>query len=93
LNDKDALPMVQEMVPFVQDWLIADLAIPRSTSVQALVELLTTSGVPEKNILVYSSIQQAVKVAQARTEEAILVWGSFFTVSQVYDCLDEGKQS
>jgi len=93
LNDKDALPMIQKISPFVQDWLVADLAIPRATSVEVLVELLRTSGVPEKNILVYSSIQQAVKVTQARSEEAILVWGSFFTVSQVYDCLDEGQQS
>ncbi|MCF6254596.1 MAG: bifunctional folylpolyglutamate synthase/ dihydrofolate synthase, partial [Thiomicrorhabdus sp.] len=93
LNDKDALPMVQKMAPFVQDWLIADLAIPRATSVEALVELLRSSGVSDKNILVYSSIQQAVNVAQMRSEEAILVWGSFFTVSQGYACLGEGKPS
>ena len=89
LNDKDALPMVQEMKPFIQDWLIADLNIPRAMSVEALVDLLKSSGISEKNIVVQGSISQAVESAQARTEASILVWGSFFTVSQVYDCLEQ----
>lgn len=93
LNDKDALPMIQEMKPFIQNWLIADLAIPRAMSIEALVVLLKSSGISEKNILVQGSISQAVTCAQAEIKTPILVWGSFFTVSQVYDCLGEESQS
>ncbi|VAW47113.1 Dihydrofolate synthase @ Folylpolyglutamate synthase [hydrothermal vent metagenome] len=93
LNDKDVLPMIQDMMPFVEDWLIADLRIPRAMPVEALVGALKSAGVPERHILVHDSIQEAVKIAQIRTEEAVLVWGSFFTVSQVYECLNENKRS
>ena len=89
LNDKDALPMIQKIAPFIQNWLIADLAISRATSIKDLVALLNAAGVADKHILVQNSIQQAVKVAQAHTEKSILVWGSFFTVSQVYSCLEQ----
>ena len=89
LNDKDVLPMIQEIKPFVEDWLVADLGVPRAMSVEKMVSVLKSSGILEKHILVHDSIQEAVRTAQIRTEEAVLVWGSFFTVSQVYDCLDE----
>lgn len=94
LNDKDAVPMIKEIAPFVQDWLIADLDVPRASSAAALKALLLESGVAEKHILVQNSIPQAVDSAQARLEDSVLVWGSFFTVSQVYNCFDEqGEQS
>lgn len=89
LNDKDIYPMIQEIKPFVEDWLVAGLGVPRAMSVEKMVSALMSSGVLEKHILVHDSIQEAVKTVQARTKDAVLVWGSFFTVSQVYDCLDE----
>ena len=88
LSDKDAEPMVRELAPFIQTWLIADLAIPRSTSVEILKKVLLQAGVNEQDIQVQSSIEEAVEKVLQQTNHKVLTWGSFFTVSQVYDALD-----
>jgi len=89
LNDKDALPMVQMIAPFVKKWVIVDLSIPRATSIEALTALLMDAGVSESHVLPQESMRQAVTFVQKSSNTPILVWGSFFTVSQVYECLDE----
>ncbi|WP_019555911.1 bifunctional folylpolyglutamate synthase/dihydrofolate synthase [Thiomicrorhabdus arctica] len=83
LNDKDALPMVQQIAPFVSTWLIVDLEIPRATSVNALRVLLKAAGVEDLNIITKKSMEDAVSYAKSCAVEDVLVWGSFFTVSQV----------
>lgn len=83
LSDKDALPMVQKIAPFVSRWVIADLHIPRATSVEGLRALLNKAGVKDSAIVVKKSMADAVAYAQSSSAEDILVWGSFFTVSQV----------
>ncbi len=83
LNDKDALPMVQQVAPFVSTWVIVDLEIPRATSVEALRGLLNAAGVEDSNIIAKHSMADAVAYARSCAAEDVLVWGSFFTVSQV----------
>ncbi len=83
LSDKDALPMVKQIAPFVSRWLIADLQVPRATSVEELRVLLNRAGIDDSNIIVKKSMADAVAYAKIRTETDVLVWGSFFTVSQV----------
>ncbi len=83
LNDKDALPMIQQMAPFISSWVIADLDIPRATSVDELRALLNQAGVADKDITAMPSMIDAVTYALSDSAENILVWGSFFTVSQV----------
>jgi len=88
LNDKDSLPMVQNVAPFVKSWLIADLAIPRATPVAQLHALLVQAGVQPENIQIKSSVEEAVGFAVDQPGEKMLVWGSFFTVAQVYESFD-----
>lgn len=87
LNDKDALPMVQQIAPFVSLWVVADLQVPRATSAQDLRVLLHKAGVADVNILVQESMTEAVVYAQQHSDMEVLVWGSFFTVSQVLSAL------
>ncbi|HIE40972.1 MAG TPA: bifunctional folylpolyglutamate synthase/dihydrofolate synthase [Thiomicrorhabdus sp.] len=88
LNDKDALPMIKMMAPFVKKWVIIDLLIPRATSIEALTMLLMDAGVSERDIFPQNTMAQAVTFAEKTSNSPVLVWGSFFTVSQVYACLD-----
>lgn len=89
LNDKDALPMIKMIAPFVKKWVIVDLSIPRATSIEILTALLIDAGVSESYIFPQNTMAQAVTLAQKDLSTPVLVWGSFFTVSQVYGCLDE----
>jgi dihydrofolate synthase/folylpolyglutamate synthase len=87
LADKDALPMIKVMMPHIDTWLIADLSIPRASSVKALSELLISAGVASVNIIECSSINTAVKTLIESHAPEVLVWGSFFTVSQTSSAL------
>jgi len=82
LNDKDMLPMVKAMVPFVKTWVIADLGIPRATNLQDLKTILLAAGVNQANIIEFNSIGSAVTAVKEMCNSHVLVWGSFFTVSQ-----------
>ena len=87
LSDKDALPMVLQIAPFVSSWVIADLQISRAISVEDLRALLNKAGVEDSNIIVKKSMADAVDYAKVSSKEDVLVWGSFFTVSQVLENL------
>jgi len=85
LNDKDSLPMVTMLKPYVTRWYIADLGIPRATPLKALEALLLQAGVCETSIFFGASV--ATSVAEVKTDLPVLVWGSFFTVSQALTAL------
>jgi len=87
LNDKDSKPMIQLMAPWIETWLIADLNIPRSSSLSDLHALLMECGVAESHIKKMSSIAEAVSEASGMDSMPALVWGSFFTVSQAMEAL------
>ncbi|HHT01055.1 MAG TPA: bifunctional tetrahydrofolate synthase/dihydrofolate synthase [Thiomicrospira sp.] len=88
LNDKDMVPMVQNIAPFVSQWFIADLSIPRSTSTEALLKTLTAAGAESQRIIECDSISDAVKKVVELDKQDVLVWGSFFTVSQSLEALE-----
>jgi len=89
LNDKDMLPMVKAIVPFVKTWVIADLNIPRATRLEKLKAILLKAGINQANIVEYSSIYSAVVAVTEMPNKDILVWGSFFTVSQAIAAIKE----
>lgn len=91
LNDKDMLPMIKAISPFVSSWVIADLNIPRATSVKQLTEMIMQAGVEENAILAFESIALAVGYVKSVETQKVLVWGSFFTVSQTLEAL-QGEQ-
>ncbi|MDG4813160.1 bifunctional tetrahydrofolate synthase/dihydrofolate synthase [Hydrogenovibrio sp. 3SP14C1] len=82
LQDKDVLPMIEVVKPYIKKWSIADLAVPRAMSVDQLETVLLQSGVLPENIVKYSDISEAVAFNRQTSEKDVLVWGSFFTVSQ-----------
>ncbi len=88
LEDKDSLPMVKSIAPYVKYWMVADLNIPRSLSTEQLSKLLESAGVEASNIMVFDSIQSATRQALKDDVQSVLAWGSFFTVSQVMAGLD-----
>ncbi len=98
LQDKDALPMVKSICPYVKYWMIADLNVPRAMSVSQLTSLLKSAGVMNDNIKDFDSIATAVAattttatnaVLQSKQKsQAVLSWGSFFTVSQTMAVLN-----
>ena len=88
LSDKDMLPMVKEVKPFVSQWLISDLAIPRSASIDGLKEILLAAGIGEESITECSTIAQAVEKTLGMPSKKVLVWGSFFTVAQAIEKIE-----
>lgn len=88
LSDKDMLPMVKEVKPFVSQWLISDLAIPRSASIDGLKEILLAAGIGEESITECSTIAQAVEKTLGMPSKMVLVWGSFFTVAQAIEKIE-----
>jgi len=91
LSDKDMLPMVKKIAPFVSKWFIADLSIPRSTSIVELQRILESAGVCQKDIVTSDSIHETVKSVVDSSSLNVLAWGSFFTVAQTMDVLESMK--
>lgn len=87
LKDKDALPMVKMLAPFIERWLIADLQNPRAMTNADLQSLLADAGVAEQAIDSLDSIADCVRQA-VELKTKVLVFGSFFTVAQSFDALD-----
>ncbi|BCN93728.1 bifunctional folylpolyglutamate synthase/dihydrofolate synthase [Thiomicrorhabdus immobilis] len=91
LNDKDMLPMVRVIKPFVSQWAIADLDIPRSTGLQQLTGILLQAGVEKQQICEFESIALATEYVKGCDKSNVLVWGSFFTVAQTLEELEADK--
>ncbi|MEA3404509.1 MAG: bifunctional tetrahydrofolate synthase/dihydrofolate synthase [Pseudomonadota bacterium] len=87
LNDKDSLPMVKTLAPWVDQWFIADLTIPRSSSIGELQALLMDAGISKDKIVALETIEEATFTVAQLPEQPVLVWGSFFTVSQAFEAL------
>ncbi len=89
LSDKDMLPMVEQLQPYVSDWFIADLNVPRASSIGELEAFLSKAGVKLDRIHSEKSITALVETVQSLPDHNVLVWGSFFTVSQTIEALSE----
>lgn len=87
LADKDLLPMVEQIKPFVSQWIVVDLGVPRASSVGTLVGCLTQSGIARSNIQCAEQMDEAIILAKNTPAKHILVYGSFITVSQAMERL------
>lgn len=87
LMDKDVVATIQEMLPWVDIWYPASLPPPRGESAQRLQQRLLDSGGVVEGI--YASPTQALEEArrQAGAQDTILVFGSFYTVGAVSQCV------
>lgn len=83
LADKDALPMVKLLVPFIDIWHIAPLDQLRALTLTELKGLLRQAGVAKTRIVAHKTLEQAVQQCALASEATTLAWGSFFTVASV----------
>ncbi|MFZ2727124.1 MAG: bifunctional tetrahydrofolate synthase/dihydrofolate synthase [Methylococcaceae bacterium] len=87
MKDKDISAVLKLMQPIVHHWFIAPLANPRAANESLMREIFTQNGMNNLSFG-YTCFKQAFDAAknQARRGDLLLVFGSFFLVS---DCLVE----
>ena len=83
LKDKDARSVLQELSSDVQQWFLCDLAVPRGASATDLAAMLP-DGVTAATFNQMSEAWMAIK-AQLRSEDVVIVFGSFYTVAGFKD--------
>lgn len=89
LADKDIKAMAAQIKPFATQWLLVDLQVERSASLDQLQEVLRLSGVSQAQQLVFSRMSEAVTYASQSNSKRVLIYGSFVTVSQAMAELTE----
>ncbi len=84
LRDKDVAGVVQELAHVVDRWYVAGLDVSRGLTSNELVTVLGEAGV-SKPITTYDGVLAAHQAALsvAEQQDRIVVFGSFYTVSQV----------
>ena len=87
MKDKDIAAVLEIMNPVVYDWFFAPLANPRAATESLMREIFSHSSVTRASFG-YSGFAEAYAAArnQAQENDLLLVFGSFFLVS---DCLNE----
>jgi dihydrofolate synthase/folylpolyglutamate synthase len=85
LKDKDIYQSLQALTAHVELWHIALLDVPRAASVEELSKNLQQLGVTTSKINCFDNISQAFKMASqnAKTNDLIVVFGSFYTVAEI----------
>lgn len=86
LADKAVDDVVVSMHPVVDEWLIAGLDVPRGLDVESMAKAVNALGADVKlsclqNVTV--ACEQAMQLAQP--EDRIIVFGSFYTVTEAID--------
>jgi len=87
LNDKDLSGVITPLLPLVRHWAVAELPTPRSL---AASELVTALQILSATVKPYPTIVDALKAQceQAQDGDEILVFGSFYCVSEALNFLD-----
>jgi dihydrofolate synthase/folylpolyglutamate synthase len=82
LADKDIQATLAPMLSVVTTWNCASLDVPRGAQASTLVSAVLSS---EQKVLDYESVEIAFKCAleKADKEDLVIVFGSFFTVTNV----------
>lgn len=86
MKDKDIAGVLNIMKPFIQHWHYVPIANNRAPSLAAMREIFLQSGIVNVSFD-HHTINDALAAAQSQTQadDLILVFGSFFLVS---DCLN-----
>lgn len=82
LADKDIAGTVHSLLDYVDSWYVATLAVPRGASAEQLQAVLTSAGADSCHL--FTTVESALQAALAHAsqeEDAILVFGSFYTVA------------
>ena len=91
MRDKDIAGVLEIMNPVIYDWFFAPLTNPRAATEILMREIFSQSRISRVSFG-FTGFADAFKAAksQAREDDLLLVFGSFFLVS---DCLNEFKKS
>jgi len=83
LRDKQIDQITSALARIVDEWFVCDLQVARGAPAESIKQVLTR-GVPGVAVEVRSSVAQGCAAAQeaARGNDRILVFGSFYTVSE-----------
>ncbi|WP_166259852.1 bifunctional tetrahydrofolate synthase/dihydrofolate synthase [Marinobacter salicampi] len=82
LTDKDARGVVSALANTVNHWLLTGLDVPRGLDTDVLVQRLE-GLLPENGYEICQSVTEAIDRAlvQARPEDVLIIFGSFYTVA------------
>ncbi len=87
LADKDIDGVIAILKPLVSHWFVATISGPRGTSAETLAQRLAAAGITA--ITHCDQVAIALRLARevAQVDDKILVFGSFFTVSEAMQTL------
>ncbi|MEH6470582.1 MAG: bifunctional tetrahydrofolate synthase/dihydrofolate synthase [Halopseudomonas sp.] len=87
LQDKDCSQTITALAPAVDEWLLADLSVPRGCHADQLLSELPSG----QQALCYHSPWVACQAALEKSQpgDRILIVGSFFTVADILQSLQE----
>ena len=79
LADKDKASVLDAISPYIDKWSLASLSGPRGERAEHLLPLLDT----KQPVAQYSDVETALEseLAQLSNDQALIVFGSFFTVA------------
>ncbi len=83
LADKDIDQVLNFLVPVVDHWSLATLAVPRGQTSEQLQQKLAIQGVAVESTAAYDSVQEALAGLEGLLQKGdrVIVAGSFFTVA------------
>lgn len=92
LKDKDAVQVVEPLVPCIEQWYFASLSGYRGQTAQELKRAVYDRLSPAQQHAAQTAenVIDAVKTAliESTSEDILLIFGSFFTVAEFLSCLD-----
>jgi len=81
LEDKAHAEALSTILPYISDWYLADLDVPRGMRAVDLANVLTNLD-PNVEIDCFSSVKEAIEAADlaAESTDRVVIFGSFYTV-------------
>lgn len=91
MQDKDAVAIVDELAPVIEQWFVGQIDYPRAFEASQLVNLVASGTDAQTQI--FASVIQAfdAAVAQLQVGSRVVVFGSFHLVGPVLDQLKASK--
>jgi dihydrofolate synthase/folylpolyglutamate synthase len=88
LADKDIAGVISAVKPHIDHWYAAGIVGPRGTSAEATTQKLATAQIAA--VTCCASVSAALAAARdaAKVDDKILVFGSFYTVSEAMQALN-----
>ncbi|MFM9838169.1 MAG: glutamate ligase domain-containing protein, partial [Cyclobacteriaceae bacterium] len=89
LSDKDIAGVIAIVKPQIDHWFVAGIQGPRGTRAEAIAQRLSEAGVTQ--LTSCDDVTSALKAAReaAAVDDKIIVFGSFYTVSEAMRALQQ----